>query len=317
MATRRSPTRRRRSTTSSRRRSRSSRSAASSPSSTRSSSTPTSTFRRRSRFVGIQERGDCGGAGPACLHRPASFALTSSTKIARTFGVGLTFYPGDFVSLGVEYRALPFSWNRSGFDSRGAGPERQLPRRQGQLAGRHVQVQPDGHAVGRLLVPDEAEDQRVDGDSEERSRPDGRLRTRGLPLHDAARAVEREAGGKRLAHRARARPPGRASRAPRAPRRSACAPGRSPRRPSRCASAGTRRGVVLREQRRRGVEARRLVHVLEEALDLFANAAGACAPRARRGSAPSGRRTWRTRCPTATASAGAPRRTRPRRRAPS
>ena len=73
---RRSPTRRRRSSRSSRRRSRSSPSAASSPSSTRSSSTPTSTSRRASAFVGIQERGDCGGgraSSPAT--QPASFAL--------------------------------------------------------------------------------------------------------------------------------------------------------------------------------------------------------------------------------------------------
>ena len=34
--------------------------------------------------------------------------------------VGFTFYLGSLVSLGLEYRALPFSWNRSGFDSRSA-----------------------------------------------------------------------------------------------------------------------------------------------------------------------------------------------------
>ena len=78
-------------------------------------------------FVGIQERADCGGASqPGCAD-PSSFNLASSTKIAGTFGVGLTFYPSDFFSLGVEYRALPFSWNRSGFDSRGSGPNGNFP----------------------------------------------------------------------------------------------------------------------------------------------------------------------------------------------
>jgi opacity protein-like surface antigen len=78
-------------------------------------------------FVGIQERGDCGGQGQLACNQPASFDLTSKTKIAPTFGVGLTFYPSSFVSFGVEYRALPFSWNRSGFDSRGSGPNGNFP----------------------------------------------------------------------------------------------------------------------------------------------------------------------------------------------
>jgi opacity protein-like surface antigen len=81
-------------------------------------------------FVGIQERGDCGGPSEIKCTNPQSFDLTSSTKIAPTFGVGLTFYPSNFVSLGVEYRALPFSWNRSGFDSRGAGPNGNFPDQQ-------------------------------------------------------------------------------------------------------------------------------------------------------------------------------------------
>ncbi len=75
-------------------------------------------------FVGIQERADC-AVGQCNL--PSSFALASSTKIAPTFGLGLTFYPSNFVSFGVEYRALPYSWNRSGFDSRGAGPNGNFP----------------------------------------------------------------------------------------------------------------------------------------------------------------------------------------------
>ena len=80
-------------------------------------------------FVGLKERGDCGGLSPqlSCAD-PASFALTSTTKIAPTFGVGLKFYPtGSFWSLGVEYRALPFAWNRAGFDTRGSGPNGNFP----------------------------------------------------------------------------------------------------------------------------------------------------------------------------------------------
>lgn len=79
-------------------------------------------------FVGLQERGDCGGSGGqvACTN-PTSFALSTRTAIAPTFGLGLTFYTGELVSLGVEYRALPFSWNRAGFDSRGAGSNSKFP----------------------------------------------------------------------------------------------------------------------------------------------------------------------------------------------
>jgi outer membrane beta-barrel protein len=79
-------------------------------------------------FVGIHERENCGGSSrqPLC-DNPASFQLTSSTKIAPTFGVGLKFYPGNFWSLGVEYRAVPFAWNRAGFDSRGSGPNGNFP----------------------------------------------------------------------------------------------------------------------------------------------------------------------------------------------
>jgi outer membrane beta-barrel protein len=79
-------------------------------------------------FIGIQERADCGGGGsqPTCVD-PASFALTSKVKIAPTFGIGLNFYLTDFLSLGVEYRALPFAWNRAGFDSRGAGSSGNFP----------------------------------------------------------------------------------------------------------------------------------------------------------------------------------------------
>ena len=73
-------------------------------------------------FVGIKERANC-----TVCSSPQSFSMASSTKIAPTFGVGFKFYPSGVWSLGVEYRALPFSWNLSGFDSRGSGPNNNFP----------------------------------------------------------------------------------------------------------------------------------------------------------------------------------------------
>ena len=79
-------------------------------------------------FVGIQERANCGAPAanaPAASTRRRS-RLTGETKVAPTFGIGLTFYPANFISLGVEYRALPFSWNRAGLRLARRGHERQL-----------------------------------------------------------------------------------------------------------------------------------------------------------------------------------------------
>jgi hypothetical protein len=69
-------------------------------------------------FNGLQERGNCGdGNGdPLCID-PKSFALASRVAPAPTFGIGLHFYIANVVSLGVEYRAVPFSWNRAGFNT--------------------------------------------------------------------------------------------------------------------------------------------------------------------------------------------------------
>jgi hypothetical protein len=77
-------------------------------------------------FIGLQERAECGTSGnEACAD---SFELSSRVAIAPTFGVGLNFYPGDsFIGFGVEWRGLPFSWNTSGFDNRGAGPNEAFP----------------------------------------------------------------------------------------------------------------------------------------------------------------------------------------------
>jgi hypothetical protein len=78
-------------------------------------------------FVGISERENCGAGTPIVCSDPNSFALTGKTKVTATFGLGFTFYPSPFVSFGVEYRALPFSWNRAGFDSRGSGTNDNFP----------------------------------------------------------------------------------------------------------------------------------------------------------------------------------------------
>jgi outer membrane beta-barrel protein len=78
-------------------------------------------------FVGVKERGDCGAAGqPACVD-PKSFKQVDRVAVAPSFGLGLTLYPSNFVSINVEYRAFPFSYNRGGFDSRGAGPDASFP----------------------------------------------------------------------------------------------------------------------------------------------------------------------------------------------
>jgi outer membrane beta-barrel protein len=82
-------------------------------------------------LVGVKERKACGDTtqpGQVPCSDPSSFTpLDSTMKISPTFGVGLTFYPGDWFSLGVEYRALPFWWNLAGFDSRGSGPNGNFP----------------------------------------------------------------------------------------------------------------------------------------------------------------------------------------------
>jgi outer membrane beta-barrel protein len=78
-------------------------------------------------FVGLQERPDCGAPGQNLCTDPKSFGLASRLAVAPTFGLGFNFYIGDFMSFGVEYRALPFSWNRSGFDTSGGPPNGNFP----------------------------------------------------------------------------------------------------------------------------------------------------------------------------------------------
>jgi len=78
-------------------------------------------------FVGLKERGDCGASGQSSCTAASSFDLTSRIALSPTFGLGFNFYIGDFMSLGVEYRALPFSWNQGGFDTAGGNPNGNFP----------------------------------------------------------------------------------------------------------------------------------------------------------------------------------------------
>lgn len=78
-------------------------------------------------FVGIQERAECGTGTNVCALVNKSATLDSRVAIAPSFGLGLTFYPSSVVSFGAEYRAIPFSWNRAGFDSRGGGTNGDFP----------------------------------------------------------------------------------------------------------------------------------------------------------------------------------------------
>lgn len=78
-------------------------------------------------LVGLQERGNCGGDKEPACNTAGSFALASRLAPTGTFGLGLTFFMADFINLGVEYRALPYSWNRAGFDSRGGGSNLDFP----------------------------------------------------------------------------------------------------------------------------------------------------------------------------------------------
>lgn len=75
-------------------------------------------------FVGLKERADCSAASTAC---DQSTATASRTAISPTFGLGFAFYSGDWMSVGVEWRALPFSWNTGGFDAHGSGANNKFP----------------------------------------------------------------------------------------------------------------------------------------------------------------------------------------------
>jgi len=76
-------------------------------------------------FVGLKERSDCPSDTADCTAQP--FTTSNRTAIAPTFGLGLSFYIGQFMSLGLEWRGLPFAWNTGGFDTRGGAPDGRFP----------------------------------------------------------------------------------------------------------------------------------------------------------------------------------------------
>ena len=75
----------------------------------------------------VQERKDCGVGRCSTGSNPQAFATDTRMAFAPSFGLGLSLYASGFVSINVEYRAFPFSYNRGGFDSRGAPPDASFP----------------------------------------------------------------------------------------------------------------------------------------------------------------------------------------------
>jgi outer membrane beta-barrel protein len=75
-------------------------------------------------FISVKERKNCKKG--ACS-TPAAFDQASRTAIAPTAALGLTFYAAKWAAIGVEYRALPFAWNKGGFDTAGGGKDKEFP----------------------------------------------------------------------------------------------------------------------------------------------------------------------------------------------
>lgn len=74
-------------------------------------------------IVGTKERKDCNGFVECATRDRNAPTMESKTKLAPTWGLGFNFYMSKMVALGVEWRMIPFAWNRSGFDSRGLNAE--------------------------------------------------------------------------------------------------------------------------------------------------------------------------------------------------
>jgi hypothetical protein len=76
--------------------------------------------------VGIRERGnadidDNGGQDQNPVTDPGTdVELVTRTAVAPTFGFGISSYLNNWVSLFIEYRLMPFSWNTSGTDEAGS-----------------------------------------------------------------------------------------------------------------------------------------------------------------------------------------------------
>ena len=65
--------------------------------------------------------------GPSRSCVDSQLARSSRVQIAPTFGVGMTFFANDFLGITLEWRGLPFKYNTSGTDERGAGPGGSFP----------------------------------------------------------------------------------------------------------------------------------------------------------------------------------------------
>ena len=246
----RSPTRPRRSTTSWRRRSRSSRSAASSPSSTRSSSTRDLYSAAALAFVGSRSATTAAAAGETACNDPASFAARRRRRRSRRLRPRVQVLPGRLLVARRRVPRPPVLLEPRGLRLARRRAERELPGRQDQLAGRHVQVQPVVTVSVGFSFPTRRSSARKPSQRRRRSERDAhgaapvsfecawqlrltRLRDAARPRRAPIRSRERSCGPRR------ARLPGSASRGMRGPRRSGCARGRSPRRTRSCASAGT------------------------------------------------------------------------------
>jgi hypothetical protein len=75
-------------------------------------------------IIGVEERDEC-KAG-SCT-KESAFALQHRVTATGTFGLGLNFYPLDYLSFGAEFRLMPFMWNTSGFDNAGSGKDEAFP----------------------------------------------------------------------------------------------------------------------------------------------------------------------------------------------
>jgi hypothetical protein len=69
--------------------------------------------------VGTKERADCKDFVTCATRDRNEAVMESKTKLAPTWGLGFNFYMNKSISLGFEWRMVPFAWNRAGFDSRG------------------------------------------------------------------------------------------------------------------------------------------------------------------------------------------------------
>ncbi len=77
-------------------------------------------------FVNVAEREEC-AQGQCTRPKNESFSQTNRTAIAPSFGLGLTFYASKWAAFGLEYRAVPFAWNKGGFDTAGGGKDSEFP----------------------------------------------------------------------------------------------------------------------------------------------------------------------------------------------